>query len=851
MEISLSDQSWQVKGYWPYVPIKETSMELGQELKGTTNWLEARVPGGVHYDLYRAGCIPDPYFGQNSLLCEWVENRWWMYRTTFPMPEEARGRQVELCLKGLDYQVLIYCNDHLLGEHRGMYEPASYRITELLQEENTLVLVFQGVPREMGQIGYTSRTSTQKSRFNYKWDFSTHLVNIGPWQDVVLHILEPLRLKEPYLYTDYEGKQGKVCLEGALVDEKDHPLSDMPLWMEICPPDTKPQMVSVRTDERGRINAAITIDNPRLWYPAGYGEQPLYQIRLWDRENTELIFSHRAGIRRLELIANENAPGDALPYTFRINGRRIYVKGVNITPLDHLYGNVTKAQYRHLAALCVNANVNLIRVWGGGLIEKDWLYEACDEAGILIWQEFIQSSSGIDNKPNEDPDFLELLARNAKAALLGKRCFTSLAVWSGGNELTEEENRPCGYDNKNIAMLKNLVETFDKTRFFFPTSASGPREFLSLEKGVSHDVHGGWRYEGNPAHYLKYAESDHLFHSEFGSDGTPCLKTMKKFLGPEDLYPTPMSGNLTWQHHGEWWGTYYRDTELFGSITDLAEFTRLSQYVQAESLRFMIEADRRKKYHSSGSIIWQLNEPWPNASCTNLVDYYGECKPAYYWAAKAYGPLHVSLDYRNLCLPCQEETALGVYVHNSGERLGVKVTAEALDSQGHLLYEKCWEIDLPADSAVQAGHWQELWEYDSVIFLRLRIYARGELRDENVYVFGRKGPLLQGLRGLDARVEILDSRIQVLDSLSRENEACRCKIRLGNTGTQAAVLAGIELKEDCWWMWGRENYCFLFPGEEKELEFTLWKRNCGGFLEKYNPSGENNEGLPDFLVTWL
>ena len=221
MEISLSGFSWEVKGFWPYVPIKEKSMEAGQTLAGVTNWLPARVPGGVHADLFCAGLIEDPYFGKNSLCCEWVENRWWVYRTRFPRILygcDLKERRVRLCFLGLDYEAEVFLNDVSCGTHKGMYDSFEIDITDLLQEDNKLVVVFKGVPQEMGQIGYTSRTSTQKSRFNYKWDFSTRLVNIGFWKDVVLSTVEDAAVYDLHIDTDFKNGEGQVFLSGKVRD---------------------------------------------------------------------------------------------------------------------------------------------------------------------------------------------------------------------------------------------------------------------------------------------------------------------------------------------------------------------------------------------------------------------------------------------------------------------------------------------------------------------------------------------------------------------------------------------------------------------------------------------------------
>ena len=215
MDISLSGLSWELKGYWPYVPIKEKSMETGQTLQGVTGWLPAMVQGGVHYDLWKAGMIEDPYFGRNSLKCEWVENRWWMYRTILPdvlNGTDLKKEQVVLRFLGLDYEAEVFWNDESCGTHSNMYTPMEIDLTGKIKEKNKLVVLFKGIPDEMGQIGFTSRTFTQKSRFNYKWDFSTRIVNIGIWQDVVLHVKEKAKLDDLHVDTDFVQEKGQIFI---------------------------------------------------------------------------------------------------------------------------------------------------------------------------------------------------------------------------------------------------------------------------------------------------------------------------------------------------------------------------------------------------------------------------------------------------------------------------------------------------------------------------------------------------------------------------------------------------------------------------------------------------------------
>jgi beta-mannosidase len=832
MELSLSDLNWQVKGYWPYVPIKEKSMETGQQLHGVTPWIPAKVPGGVHYDLYRAGYITNPYYGLDSLKCEWIENRWWMYRVVFPKPDIKLNRKTELIFEGLDYEASIFVNDVLLAEHKGMYMECRVDITKVLKEENKLVVVFKGVPQEMGQIGYTSRTSTQKSRFNYKWDFSTRLVNIGFWKDVKLKVYEETELEDIFVRTDVRKSQGVIRIEGAIIVQTPW-LPDF--IMHLYDPEDGICIYEgdLLLNPDGRFQEEIIVDRPKLWYPNGSGKQPLYTLQVkavYPKKELEL-YTQKVGIRSLTFVHNEREHPGALPYTVKLNGEKVYIKGMNITPIDHIYGNVTKEQYEFLIDAAVNANVNLLRIWGGGLIEKEWLYDLCDEKGILIWQEFIQSSSGIDNAPALNKSYLQLLYDNSLAAIKQKRNHVSLTVWSGGNELMKSPDTPCRYDNPNIYMLKELVEQHDSGRMFLPTSASGPREFISFDKGVSHDVHGGWRYEGNPRHYQLYGGSDNLFHSEFGMDGTSGLKSLKKFLPKEAWYPTPMSGNLYWQHHGEWWGTYGRDTQLFGEINNLALFVQCSQYVQAEGLRFIIEANRRRKYQNSGCILWQLNEPWPNASCTNLLDYYGDAKPAYYAVKEAYAPIHISTTYQKLDYELGEELSEGIVLHNSGEEFYAKIDCSVRNRKGERVFTQSYEKNIKANAATQVGNFE--WKVDQVsdvFFLELNAWKDDHKVSRNIYLFTIfKEHLFQPLR--EIRTSVL---LQESCSKENENKEIETTYLLQNTGNEVAIQAGIELEEDSFWMLAEDNYVILFPQEEKEIKVRFRRKHAGTFLSDEN-----------------
>ncbi len=701
----LSSDNWELKGFWPSEPLWTTSVESTVTRRGIIPWIPVLVPGGVHLALQKAGILPDPYFERNSLLCEWVEHRWWCYRTFFTPPPAMEGRRVKLDFKGLDDHAHIYLNGTLLGEHEGMFEPAVFDVTQQLhyQKENSLLVIFECPPGEQGQIGYTSKTFTQKARFNYKWDFCTRLVNIGIWQDVHLHASGSACFDDVFVSGDHKEGKGIIRVRASALGMADALKVEVSFHGE--PVLTKTLSSSGPIDPL--FDESITVENPRVWWPWGLGDQPLYDIKLTLLYKEEIVDSWdgRTGLRNLAFRRCDGAEEDALPYVPIVNGVDVYIKGVNLTPLDMCYGDISQERYERLFAMLRHMHVNLVRIWGGGIIETETFYRLADESGILIWQEFIQSSSGIDNMPSRDEKYLALLMKNAKSSVAEKRNHVSLAIWSGGNELMGRSGRPVDVNDTNIHMLWQLCSQLDPERLFLPSSPSGPVfGLLDGGPGDHHDVHGNWQYDGIRTHYEKYNQSDSMLQSEFGADGLCSLRSMKTFLSEQNLQITSMRDNLTWRHHGEWWDTLlYRDRPLFGEPPHMDAWIMASQLMQAEAIRYIVQANRRRKFQNCGSIIWQFNEPYPNASCTSLTEYAGYPKHAYYAVRKAYSPLDVSLKYSSLLAPADEPLTVEMYAHATQASGPASIHYEALDVYGKHLARERITVELLANRCIYAG----------------------------------------------------------------------------------------------------------------------------------------------------
>ncbi len=676
---------------YPYVPEHSSAAETGQILSSMIEPIPATVPGCVHNDLLAAGLIPDPYFEMNSLACAWVENYWWTYKTQFSVDPCLQNRHLRLHLAGIDYQARIALNGKGLGEHVGMYTPFQAEITQHINYDcpNTLTVMLLDAPKEMGQIGRTSLTHTQKARFPYKWDFSTRLVQVGLYDTVTLEDFGIAAIEYTHVTAQPENGVGTVVAKSELTafEEGDATLQyTLRLGQQEVAQHRQTVHLAKGLQE---VTGSFTLKNPQLWYPNGWGEQPVYTltVQVLDEAGLSDEKAYQIGFRTREYIRADGAPEECLPYSVAINGQRLYIKGVNMVPLDIMYGRIQPEQSEHFLTLAKECGINLIRVWGGGLIESEAFYDCCDRLGLMVWQEFIQSSSGIDNVPSKDPEFLKLCKKTAIHAVRTKQHHPCLTFWCGGNELEDENRVPSTFEDANIAMLKEIVDTYDGETFMLPTSATGFHEFLNIETpGKNYDVHGPWKYNGPTQHYTTFNRSDSQLHSEFGVDGMNNLDSISTVLSKENLKVQSMK-NPVWRYHGEMWDTFDRDRELFGALPEeaLTTYIRSSQYVQAEGLRYAIEANRRRAFQNVGSIIWQFNEPWPNVAGTNLVDYYGQPKMAYYGVKAAFRKAYPNLQYDKLLFEPEEAATLRLFMTSELCEEPWQIEATITTTQGAVL----------------------------------------------------------------------------------------------------------------------------------------------------------------------
>lgn len=478
------------------------------------------------------------------------------------------------------------------------------------------------------------------------------------------------------------------------------------------------------------------------------GEQPLYPlvIRLCDEQGESDRYTGRVGFRTLSFVRTAGAPEDALPYQAVVNGRPVFLKGVNFVPLHHLYGCVGDDTYRARLRQARDAHVNAVRVWGGGIIEKEIFYDLCDEYGILIWQDFIQSSAGgFADFPSKDPAFLALLRETALFAVRQKRNHVCLTYWCGGNELTDDRydgrsRRPVGFEDANIAMLRDIVQQNDPDRLMLPSTASGGAMCLDFgQEQRAYDIHGPWVYLGFTDEYRLLNGSRAMLHSEMGADGMSDLAVLRRFLSPEYIGVHAGTDNPVWRLHGSCWDTYTtREKPLLGTFRDeeLPLLIDCSQFFQAEGVRYLIESNRRRAPATAGCLIWQFNEPYPNIACTNLVSFDGTPKLAYTFMQNSYRPLLPTARYDRLLYTPGETVEVTLFAHKEGAAEPYTLTAflETEDAAKELgVFSGTTEPDRAAACAPLSIAPPE--EGNGFV-LRLVLHCAGEAA-ENAYLFLR------------------------------------------------------------------------------------------------------------------
>ncbi len=629
----LSQLEWKLSGWIPELWRMDQTMEISASPNAEVFAVPARVPGSVQGALRDAGIIPDWNMGLNFRECEWVENRHWIYEALIPDEWLDPGKTFRLNCLGLDYCGEVHLNGQLVSEFRGSHVPYTFDLTPHLKESgNLLRIIFTCPPRWLGQFGYTSKMKEWKVRFNYTWDWTARLVQIGIWDSVTLEVTNEPRITEFRCSTDYTTAEdvGELTLKGAITQENGTVLARLERNGMLIAQDSIP---AAEFNDTGVRWWYLAVD---AWWPNMQGEQPLYDLHvtLLDEQGSECdALTRRLGFKHIEWLGCEGAREDADPWICEVNARPIFLQGANWAPILPNFADVTEAQYRRLLETYRDLGVNILRVWGGAMLEKQRFYDLCDELGIMVWQEFPLSSSGVDNYPPDDPQSIDEMAAIAETYVRRRAHHVSLLAWSGGNELMWLDSTPVNETHPMIARLAEVAGTLDPSRRFMASSASGPTEWVTdatKGKGMHWDVHGPWKADGKleDAWTTFWKEDDALFRSETGCPSCSSAEIIRKYAGDFDPMPCKPENPL-WRRTSVWWIEVHQFiAEMGREPQTLEEYVDWQQDRQTRALSLAAKRCKDRFPACGGFIVWMGHDCFPCTANTAIIDFEGNLKPA-------------------------------------------------------------------------------------------------------------------------------------------------------------------------------------------------------------------------------
>ncbi len=716
---------------------------------GTNNWYKAEVPGCVHTDLINNKLIPDPYFGENEAKLQWIDKTSWEYKTTFIADKSILEKQnIELDFKGLDTYAEVSLNGQHLLTTDNMFCEWQTNIKSYLKEgENTLRILFHS-PVVMALLSRDKFNLEAPMGYNFEfmqgelpnyapywrkagymngWDWGPKLTTSGIWRPVYLRAWDNAKINSIQIVQKEITKQKAtintiVAIEssaamGAILNMS---YSNNGNIKKVTPTAVKLQQ------GLNEINIDITIDKPAIWWPNGLGEQPLYEFvaSLDINSTTADLLKTKTGLRTVKLIREPEADGGTSFY-FEVNGNPVFAKGANYIPSDVFPSRVTPEHYEGLIKAAADANMNMLRVWGGGIYESDLFYELCDQYGIMIWQDF---AFAIYHTPDY-PEFMASIQKELKDNIQRLRNHPSIVLWCGNNETEliwdmlmkkyfgykiddKVDNLleylipipPSGnvdpavtarvekaYDDIFYNYIPEAIEKYDyNSHDYWPSSPmSDYKTPMSQTKPQSGDMHFYIAMLDLP--FSAYLETPSHFFSEHGFHAWPDKKTVYGFTSPEDrkidspvmkAHIKEMGGSTTINNFIE---------KYYGTPKDFDSYLYLSQVQQAEGMKLALETHRRWMPYTMGTLYWQLNDVWPGATWAS-IDYLNNLKPLHYFVKKAFEPLIV--------VPSNHKNEFKITIVSEEKKaFNAKLEMQIIDFNGKKLWEQSKSVSIKPNTS--------------------------------------------------------------------------------------------------------------------------------------------------------
>jgi len=680
------------------VPIK---MELHDnwEFKKVrdTLWNLATVPGNIHSDLLENKLIEHPFIGNNEEKLQWISKTDWDYKTTFLVDRKTlQKRHIELSFEGLDTYASVFLNDSLILKTNNAFREFQVEVKSILKAENELRIVFENTSisedKEKNSLKYTlpegNRIFTRKAQFQYGWDWGPKLNTSGIWRPIKLTAWNDYKIENINIIQ----KTLTDSIASLIVEIADSNFSKDVLNYEVYINDT----LQFQKPEKPEI--PITIKNPKRWWPHNLGEPYLYDIKVVVRNGKTILDSVlvKKGLRTIDLITEKDSIGES--FYFKVNDVPVYAKGANYIPQNSMQNQVTNAHYEKLLNDVVDANMNMLRVWGGGIYENDIFYDLCDEKGILVWQDFMFACAMYPG----DQAFLENVQEEATQNVKRLRNHASIALWCGNNENAEGWNRwgwqadRSEHEKEEIwsyylkvfdSILPNTVDKLTDTDYWESSPKYGRGNPKYKFEG---DAHDWWIWhDAYPFEHLE--ENVPRFMSEFGFQSFPSYEAIK-YINQSDLIDISANSFQSHQKHSRGFQLIREYMERDFPVPEKAEdYVYMSQLLQAYGITKGIEAQRRAKPYNMGTLYWQLNDCWPVVSWSS-IDFFGKWKALHYKAKHSFEDVLVSSKVEN--------NILRTYVINDDfESHSGELSVKILDFEGNPLYQFSKSIILESNAS--------------------------------------------------------------------------------------------------------------------------------------------------------
>ncbi|HKQ54025.1 MAG TPA: glycoside hydrolase family 2 protein, partial [Pyrinomonadaceae bacterium] len=732
-----------------------TPLRTGWQFRevGKNDWHRATVPGCVHTDLLANKLIPDPFYRDNEQSLQWIGKTDWEYQTTFtPPPAVLKRENVELVFEGLDTYAEVFVNGKSLLKADNMFR--TWRVdarSALAPGPNTLLIRFRSPINEvlplMAKMSYQlpspndqgEKTSphTRKAPYHYGWDWGPRFVTSGVWKPVYLEAWDDARIADLHIrQLEVTAAKAQLIAHVEIVSEEDAN-ADAEIIVENLTGRTVAARSKFKLRPRGvGIALGIVIERPALWWPNGLGAHPLYNFRARLLINGRLADEARVrtGLRSLELRQQPDEWGRS--FEFRINGVPVFAKGGNWIPSDSFPTRVTREKYKHLLESVRDTNMNMLRVWGGGIYESDEFYELCDELGIMVWQDFMFACAMYPG----DQEFLDNVRAEAEDNVKRLRNHPSLVLWAGNNEVETawqhwgwKQNLPASLWDDYLKLfhgvLKEVTTALDPTRPYWPSSPSSNLLDDSDSQKIG-DVHY-WEVWHASKPFEFYEKQFPRFMSEYGFQSFPQIETVSTYTTPaeRDIQSPVM---LAHQRHPRG-NQLIREYMLreYPEPKDFESFLYVSQVLQAEGIRLGAEHLRRIMPRNMGSLYWQINDCWPVASWSS-IDYYGRWKALQYYARR----FHTAL----LLSPHREENSLNFYVVSDRTTPAqAELRVSLMDFDGHVLKSEVKSVTVaPLQSKSYLSLPVETWlagRDAKSLLLAYELSAGGKIVSANNYFF--------------------------------------------------------------------------------------------------------------------